>query len=113
MTRDSEIAVPRRGPGIGSWYRIIALAFTSLTLAEPARAQARWSTLDEFLSRGIRLNAKDLAAIARGETFAKMLPTADTRDIAVFGAVQIDVPRSFFIDRQRDFPRSLRTPTRA
>jgi hypothetical protein len=42
-----------------------------------------------------------------------MLPTADTRDIAVFGAVQIDVPRSFFIDRQRDFPRALRTPTRA
>ena len=113
MTRDSEIAVPRRGPGIGSWYRIIALAFTSLALAEPARAQARWSTLDDFLSRGIRLNAKELAAIARGETVAKMLPTADTRDIAVFGAVQIDVPRSFFIDRQRDFPRSLRTPTRA
>ena len=113
MTRDSEIAGPRRGPGIGSWYRIIALAFASLTLAQPVRAQARWSTLDEFLSRGIRLNAQELAAIDRGETVAKMLPTADTRDIAVFGAVQIDVPRSFFVDRQRDFPRALRTPTRA
>ena len=61
---------------------MIALAFASLILAQPARAQARWSTLDEFLSRGIRLTAQELAAIARGETVAKMLPTVDTRDIA-------------------------------
>jgi hypothetical protein len=101
-----------RGPSVCCGRVIVALAFTSLTLVPTARAQARWSTLDEFLSRGIQLDARELAALARGETVAKMLPTVDTRDIAVFGAVQIDVPRSFFIDRQRDLPRALRTPTR-
>jgi hypothetical protein len=77
-----------------------------------AHAQARWSTLDEFLSRGVRLNAQELSALGRGETVARMLPTADQDNVAVFGAVQIDVPRAFFVDRQRDLPRALRVPNR-
>jgi len=91
---------------------ISALALASLTIAPSARAQGRWSTLDDFLTSAIRLNAQELGALGRGETVAKMLPTADSRDIAVFGAVRIDVPRPFFIDRQRDLPRALKTPTR-
>jgi len=77
-----------------------------------ADAQARWTTLDEFLTRGIGLNAQELGALGRGETVARLLPTGDGRDVAVFGAVQMNVPRSFFVDRQRDVARSLRTPTR-
>src|SRR5215211_6285135 len=77
-----------------------------------AGAQARWATLDDFLTRGIRLNAQELAALGRGETVARMLATGDGDDIAVFGAVQVDVPRSVFADRQRDVMRALRTPTR-
>jgi hypothetical protein len=84
----------------------------SLTAARTANAQARWRTLDDFLARGIGLTASENAALARGETVPRVLPTADTRDVAVFGVVRIDVPRSFFIERQRDFPRALRTPTR-
>jgi hypothetical protein len=91
---------------IGTALVLVGLAFV------PARGQARFSSLDDFLSRGIRLSAPELAAIARGDAVARMLPTSDSRDIAVFGAVQIDVPRSFFLDRQRDLPRALRTPTR-
>jgi len=83
-----------------------------LALASTARAQARWSTLDEFLSRGVRLSAQELAALSRGETVARMLPTADNQDIAVFGVVQVIAPRAFFVDRQRDFPRALRVPHR-
>ena len=101
-----------RRPNVSPWCVFVALTFTSLALTRPARAQARWSTIDDFLGRGIRLSAQELAGIARGETVAKMLPTVDTRDVAVFGAVQVDVPRSFFIDRQRERPRTLRTPTR-
>jgi hypothetical protein len=88
------------------------LTFGGLAIASRAGAQARWSTLDEFLTSGIRLTAQERAALTRGATVARMLPTADTRDIAVFGAVQADVPRAFFIDRQREFPRALRTPSR-
>jgi hypothetical protein len=77
-----------------------------------ARAQSQWTTLDDFLARGVRLNAQDLAAVKRGETVVRALPTGDTRDVAVFGVVQIDVPRSTFVNRQRDAARALRTATR-
>jgi len=94
--------------------RAVATVLTlgCLAMASRAEAQARWSTLDEFLTNGIRLSAQERTLLARGGTVARMLATADTRDIAVFGAVQVDVPRAFFIDRQREFPRALRTPSR-
>ena len=88
------------------------LTLAGLAFAPRAGAQARWSTLDEFLASAIRLTAQERAVLTRGGTLARMLPTADTRDVAVFGAVQVDVPRAFFIDRQREFPRALRTPSR-
>ena len=78
----------------------------------PAYAQARWATLDDFLTRGIRLSAQELSALDRGETVARVLPTSDGRDVAVFGAVQINVSRAFFTDRQRDVTRALKTATR-
>ena len=93
------------------WLFTATLAF-GLLAADAAAAQSRWATLDEFLARGIRLNASELGALGRGETIARMLPTTDAQDIAVFGAVQIDVPRAFFVDRQRELPAALRTPTR-
>jgi hypothetical protein len=95
------------------WRVAVTLALTSAAIAGTANAQPRWATLDDFLTRGIRLNAQELAALRRGDVIARMLPTGDQRDIAVFGAVQIDVSRSFFIDREREFPRALRTPTRS
>jgi hypothetical protein len=78
-----------------------------------AGAQERFSTVDDFLARGVSLNASQLSALARGEVVDKLLPTGDTRDVAVFGAVRIGVPRAFFVDRQRDYTHALRTPTRA
>ena len=89
----------------------IALLSSALVVG-PAGAQARWATLDDFLTGGIRLDAQDLATLRRGGTVATMLPTADGDDVAVFGAVQVDVPRSFFAERQADVTRALRTPTR-
>ena len=77
-----------------------------------ADAQARWATLDEFLTRGVRLSAQEIAALDRGETVARELPTADGRDVAVLGAVQMNVSRGFFADRQRDVSRALKTATR-
>ena len=112
MPRSAEAAPKQRSRFNLSLVTTVVLAFGSFAIASPARAQARWSTLDDFLTRGIRLDAQELGALARGATVARMLPTGDTRDIAVFGAVQVDVPRAFFIDRQRDLPRALRTPSR-
>jgi hypothetical protein len=92
------------------WYR--AAVLISTLAAGEANAQSRWPTLDDFLTRGIRLSAQELTALGRGETVARILPTGDGRDVAVFGVVQVNVSRAFFAERQRDVTRALRTPTR-
>ncbi|HUQ82573.1 MAG TPA: hypothetical protein VM076_15595 [Gemmatimonadaceae bacterium] len=91
---------------------VAVAALFGVLLAGRVEAQARWATLDEFLTGGIRLSAQEMAALARGETVARMLPTGDGDDVAVFGAVRVNIPRSFFAERQADVTRALRTPTR-
>jgi hypothetical protein len=90
----------------------LVLALSGLLVTTDASAQSRWRGIDEFLSRGVGLTPAESAGLTRGETVVRILRTGDGRDVAVFGAVQVNVPRSFFLDRQRDLPRGLRTPTR-
>ena len=91
---------------------IAIAALFGIFLVSRADAQARWATLDEFLTGGIRLSPQELATLGRGGTVARMLPTGDSDDVAVFGAVHVNIPRSIFADRQADVTRALRTPTR-
>ena len=90
----------------------IVLALSGLLITTDASAQSRWHGIDDFLSRGIGLTPAESTSLTRGETVSRILRTGDGRDVAVFGAVQVNVPRSFFLDRQRDLSRALRTPTR-
>ncbi len=93
--------------------RHVALSIlASALVVGPASAQGRWATLDDFLASGVRLNAQELATLGRGGTVARMLPTANGDDIAVFGAAQVNVPRTYFAERQADVTSALRTPTR-
>jgi hypothetical protein len=105
--------LPLRGRGFRWLWSAVTVVATGVASARPAAGQAQYRTLDEFLTRGVRLSPQELAALARGETIARMLPTGQQQDVAVFGAVQIDVPRTFFVERQRDFARAHRTPNRA
>ena len=73
-----------------------------LALAATSAGAQQWATLDDFLARGVGLTAPQRAALARGEVVGKLLTTADVRNVAVFGAVQVDVPRAFFVERQLD-----------
>ncbi len=84
----------------------------SCLIASEAAAQARWRTLDEFLERGVVLTAAESTSLTRGDPIARTLRTGDARDVAVFGAIQIAVPRAFFTEQQRDFPKALRSPAR-
>ncbi|HEX4681580.1 MAG TPA: hypothetical protein VH277_02660 [Gemmatimonadaceae bacterium] len=93
-----------------------SFVFTLMALCAPfaiAGAQERYATPEDFFARAVHLDAKATASIARGEAVGKALPTADDRDVAVFGAVTIDVPRTFFVERRSDYPRSLTSATRA
>ena len=100
----------RRQPAFPSGPLVLALS--GLLVTTDAGAQARWRTLDEFLAHGIGLTPAESVSLTRGETVARILRTGNGRDVAVFGAVQVNVPRSFFFDRQRDLPGAVRTPTR-
>jgi len=77
-------------PILRSRHLALAVLFGILMVGR-AGAQARWGTFDDFLTRGIRLNAQELAALGRGETVARMFATGDGDDIAVFRAVQVKV----------------------
>lgn len=90
----------------------MSIAAACACAVSAARAQERFTTVDDFLGRGIGLNASQLSALARGDVVDKLLPTGDARDVAVFGATRVAVPRAFFLERQRDYSRALRTPTR-
>jgi hypothetical protein len=94
--------------------RVLCVAELLLALAATANAgaQERVPTVEAFLAHDVKLSESQLADLAKGAAVGRVLPTADGRDVAVFGAVRIDVPRSFFVDRQRDHARSLHTPTR-
>ena len=80
-----------------------------IVVARQASAQAGSRTLDDFLARGIVLTSGDSATLTRGKPIARLLRTSDGRDVAVFGAVRIEVPRSFFMDRQHDLRARSRT----
>ena len=55
----------------------------------------------------------ELAALSRGETITRILPTANDLDVAVFGVEHVETPRAIFVQRRRDVPRALRMPTRS
>jgi len=97
-----------------SRVRATASALTiALLIASPVGAQERPRALDSFLSQTVGLDQAQLTALSRGEVVAKVLPTADTRDVSVLGVVHVAAPRAAFVQRQRDFPNALRAPTRS
>lgn len=83
-----------------------------LLAAVPARAQQAPPALAAFLRETIGLDATQTAAIERGEVVVKIMPSANERDVAVFGVITVDVPREVYIARARDFRSSLVAPSR-
>jgi len=92
--------------------RSIVLAATTVVLTRGATAQSGQHPVDEFLARTVVLTPAETTSLARGDAVARILRTGENQDVAVFGAVRINVSRSFFMDGQRDLPRALRSPMR-
>jgi hypothetical protein len=89
----------------------VAATLHALVLA-PVSAQGRPARLDAFLTGTIGLDAGQLAALAKGEVVARVLPTGDDRDVLVFAAAHISAPRDTFLHQQTDPSRALLTTTR-
>lgn len=95
--------------------RGLALGIALAALASNGTAlhpQATPPRLAAFLQQRVGLDSSRVAAIERAEPVVKILDTQDTRDVAVFGIIRVDVPREFYITRVQDFASSLGTPTR-
>ena len=90
----------------------VVLAVGGLVVTGAASAQADRRTVDDFLARAVVLTVADSARLTHGDVVVRIPRTGNERDVAVVGAVQVDVPRSFFSDRQRDLSRALLSPTR-
>lgn len=88
------------------------LAVGGIVATTRASAQGGRASANDLITRTVALTAADSARLTRGETVVRILRTGYDRDIAIAGAVQVNAPRSFFVDRQRDFARALGTPTR-
>jgi len=92
---------------------LASVVSVALLFAVPVAAQARPRPLDAFLTQTVGLDQSQLTALSRGEVVAKVLPTADDRDVSVLGVVHVSAARAAFAQRQRDFHNALRSPTRS
>jgi hypothetical protein len=95
--------------------RVPAVASTvwiALVFAVPVAAQ-RPRALDAFLTQTVGLDQSQLTTLSRGEVVAKVLTTADDRDVSVLGVVHVSASRTAFAQRQRDVQNALRAPTRS
>jgi hypothetical protein len=87
-------------------------AILSTTVPLRGAAQGMPQSLAHFLQQTILLSQDELRGASSGNPVVKALETSDRLEIAVFGIVSIDVPRSFQVQRAVDFPSSLRDPSR-
>lgn len=86
---------------------------TLLLILQAATAPQRPAQLTRFLQQSIAFDAGQLDAVERGEPVVKVLETRDRRDVALFGIITTQATREQYERALRDFPRSLRTPTRS
>lgn len=104
-----------RGSGERPWLHratgrlVCALGCAALL---PTVAGAQVTAAAVVQRHGARFEMGELAAVESGEVVAKLLPTADSRDVAVLGLVRLDVSRDVYLRQLRDLRSWLRTPTR-
>src|SRR3989442_5496768 len=84
----------------------------TLLLVLQAAATQRPAQLTRFLQQSIALDDAQLDALERGEPVVKVLETRERRDVALFGIITTQATREQYEREMRDFPTSLRTPTR-
>ena len=67
--------------------------------------------LRRVLAEELRFSPGDLAALARGRVAKHNLPTHDSHEVAVVGAVRVQASRAAFLDRFRDIATFKRGPS--
>lgn len=86
---------------------LIAVVFEAASASAPAAIPPETQAL---LRRQMGFSASELTAIERGLPAVRSLKGGDRREVAAAGAVRVDVPLEFFIDRFNDIVSFKRSP---
>jgi hypothetical protein len=87
-------------PGFSKWCCL--LVWILVICAPPAIAQGSSEEPYIFLRKYVGCSQSDLSALSRGEPLAKILQTDNPNEVAVFGAIRVNVPAEFFVQKYRD-----------
>jgi hypothetical protein len=102
-----------RTPSTGFARRVIALC-VALGVGAPALlAQRGEPAIERYIQDSLGVTPRELDDVRRGSVLSKILPTANPRDVTVFGMVELPISRAAFAPRMGDARRiiALRAPT--
>jgi hypothetical protein len=60
------------------------------------------SELQTFLQKQLAFTAYELSALEKGQIIVRLPKTAETREVAAFAVMRLDVPEEFFLHKMRD-----------
>jgi hypothetical protein len=95
-----------------NWVHRVAVVALGLSLPALASAQRPALDLTDFLTHIIGLSDDELHAVARNEPVIRLLPTADDRDVAVFGIIATTAPLDSVTAWLSAFPGAASGPQR-
>jgi hypothetical protein len=84
-----------------SLKRVAAVSLFSVFTAAML-AQAPHPEPYTFLLKTVAFSPADLATLEAGQILVKLPKTPETREVAAFAVMRLDIPREFFIEKVRD-----------
>jgi len=81
------------------------LIFTSSALAVALLAQAPQPEPYTFLRKQLAFTPAELITLENGKIIVRLPKTPETREVAAFAIMRLDVPSDFFVERVRDIVR--------
>jgi hypothetical protein len=82
---------------VGCGLVISALAAGVVSAEIPAAPE-----LQAFLRKELAFTPSELSALDAGQTIVRLPKTAETREVAAFAVMRLNVPREFFLHKMRD-----------
>jgi hypothetical protein len=74
----------------------LVVAFSAVVLSQAP------SDLQGFLRKQLAITTSELDTLEKGQILAKLPKTSETREVAAFAVMRLDVPSDFFIEKVRD-----------
>ena len=81
---------------------IVRLTFLFCSLTVLLDGQMPQPEPETFLRKQLGFTASELGSLERGEIIVKLPKTSETREVAAFAVMRLDVPSEFFVKRVHD-----------